>query len=233
MEPTRWRAWGRYVVVAIAAIAISGFAFVLRRPVPIFDWIDLGVHELGHMLVPSPRMLHFLAGSLAQVLLPVGFAIYFFGRQRDPAAGGFCLAWAGTSAWDVSVYIADARVQELPLVGGGMHDWAYLLGPDGWGALDRTESIAGFVDVAGMILAGLGIGAALRPALRNVRARARAARAHPVRVREARASTDPSPGDPREAPAAATSRFAREPEDPWIAASRLPFFTRRPGNRSR
>jgi hypothetical protein len=26
------------------------------------------------------------------------------------------------------VYVRDARVQELPLVGGGEHDWAFLLG---------------------------------------------------------------------------------------------------------
>ncbi len=29
--------------------------------------------------------------------------------------------------WNISVYVSDSRAQELPLVGGGEHDWAYLL----------------------------------------------------------------------------------------------------------
>jgi len=39
------------------------------------------------------------------------------------------LFWFAQSLHNVSVYIADARAQQLPLVGGEyvIHDWAYML----------------------------------------------------------------------------------------------------------
>lgn len=236
MEPTHWRLWGRYVVVAVAAATISLFAFVLRSPVPIFDWADLGIHELGHMLVMSgPRMLYFLAGSLAQVAFPAGLAVYFLWRQQDRAAAGFCLAWAGTSMWDVSVYIADAPVQALPLIGGGTHDWAYLLGPQGWNAIDRAGSIAGFVDLVGMTAAITGIGMALWPAVRHatelVRFRRGPIRITPVVVDSA-ATPDPLGDTPAGTlPSAPSLVYEEGPvtagdeaDDPWATAAQLPFF---------
>jgi len=262
MEKTRWRAWGRYLAAGSAAAAISVFAFLLRSPVPIFDWVDLGVHELGHMIVMGgPRMLHFLAGSLLQVAVPAALAVYFLWRQKDLAGAGFCMAWAGTSAWDVSVYIADAPIQALPLIGGGTHDWAYLLGRQGWDAIDRAGSIAGFVDLLGMIAAGLGIGLAIWPAVRTVGSRRRASKVGQsasleLPVREPSrivGNGDGNPGshggaigsDPLDA--APFSTFPSEPElvpdpdpdpdsdpgpDPWLAASNLPFFHDRPEDRA-
>lgn len=233
MEPTRWQNWGRYLVVGAVAVAISVFAFILREPVPIFDWIDLGVHELGHMVVMAgPRMMHFLAGSVAQVIVPVALAFYFLWKQKDLAGAGFCFAWAGTSMWDVSVYIADAPMQALPLIGGGTHDWGYLLGPQGWDALNQAGSIAGFVDFVGMATAGFGIGLALWPALRHAMGRSRVAPAAVVPVE--RVVREPIGGhapDPlRATPEAAfPSAAGLVPEeervpDPWLMASRLPFF---------
>jgi hypothetical protein len=106
-------------------------------------------------------MVMFVAGSFLQVAVPLGLAYYFGYLRRDAAGGGFCLVWAGASAWDVSVYIADAPVQALPLIGGGQHDWAYLLGPNGWDALHLADEIAGFIDFSGAVLAVVGIGIAL------------------------------------------------------------------------
>ncbi len=39
---------------------------------------------------------------------------------------------------DVSIYIADAPFQRLPLIGGS-HDWAYLLGPAAFGNRGRRR----------------------------------------------------------------------------------------------
>ena len=79
----------------------------------------LAVHETGHLLAAfMPRLVMFIAGSAAQVAFPLAMAGYFWVRRRDAAAAGFCLAWAGTSARDVSVYAGDAVRQALPLVGG-------------------------------------------------------------------------------------------------------------------
>ena len=38
------------------------------------------------------------------------------------------LWWVAQNLWNVAVYVQDARAEELPLVGGGEHDWSYLLG---------------------------------------------------------------------------------------------------------
>jgi hypothetical protein len=62
-------------------------------------------------------------------------------------------AWRGDryAAWQLSGWVAqklrnnarykgDARAQLLPLVGGGEHDWAYMLGRLGWLQLDTRIS---------------------------------------------------------------------------------------------
>jgi hypothetical protein len=48
------------------------------------------------------------------------------------------------------VYIKDARAQQLPLVGGGEHDWATLLGE--LGLLPRDQAIGGAVYLAGVLI---------------------------------------------------------------------------------
>ncbi|MCB2223943.1 MAG: hypothetical protein KQH83_07180 [Actinobacteria bacterium] len=234
MHPNRWRTWGRYATAALAAAVIGAFAFVLRSPVPVFDWVDLGIHELGHMiLMGAPRMLHFLAGSAAQVLLPLALAAYFLWKQRDLAGAGFCLAWAGTSAWDVSVYIADAPVQALPLIGGGTHDWAYLLGPQGWDAIGSAGAIARGVDLTGLAMASVGIGLAAAPAVRSLLGRSEAVPAAPAAPLPVREAADPLGAVPpsafgapdRLAPEEQGTVAGADPEhDPWLAASRLPFY---------
>ena len=45
--------------------------------------------------------------------------------------------------------MADARTQELPLVGGGEHDWATLFG--GWGLLAQDTAIARVVQALGWL----------------------------------------------------------------------------------
>lgn len=150
--------WGRYLVATVLAAVVTWFAFVAKSPVPILDLFDLGIHEVGHLLFAiAPPTVMFLAGSAVQVVVPLALAWYFGVRQGDPAGGGFCLAWAGASLWDVSVYVADAPVQLLPLIGGGIHDWAFLLGPEAWDVLHRSGEIAGFLEFSGAVLAGTGI----------------------------------------------------------------------------
>jgi hypothetical protein len=196
MEQSSPLPWGRYGAMALAVL-VAGYAFVLRSPVPLLDLVDLGVHELGHLIVGDPPMAHFLAGSVAQVLVPAALAAYFLAVRRDRGGGGFCLAWAGASAWDVSVYIADAPRQALPLIGGGVHDWAYLLGPNGWDALESAGVIARGVDLAGLVVSVAGVGIAI------------------AAVVAWHLSPPAAPG--RVPPACGE-------DDPWVAAARLPFF---------
>jgi hypothetical protein len=237
-----WRAGGRNIVSAVVSAGIGWFAFVADRPVPILDWFDLGVHEAGHMIgFALPELLMFMAGSFAQIAFPVAMAAYFLGVRRDPASGGFCLAWAGTSAWDVSVYVADAPVQALPLIGGGQHDWAFIFGH--FGAIDQADRVAGFIETCGAVMVLIGMAVALAPLARR-RGDAEPVRRTGLPVREVRDHEAPSPvpgsfpgpGPPGFASSEPTSSPPALPQPPghWGAPELLPedpFSEARPTGR--
>ncbi len=96
-------------------------------------------------------MLAALGGTILQLLLPLAFVAYFWHRA-DRHAASVALWWVGQNCWNVARYIADARAQELPLVGGGEHDWAFLLAE--WGALARDQAIARDVRFIGWVIIG-------------------------------------------------------------------------------
>ncbi len=162
-----WDHLGRYLA-ALAGCALLGyFGFVGGNQVPLLGFVDLGFHELGHMLFMwAPDMVMFLAGSGTQVAVPFGLAAYFLIWRRDAIAGSLMLAWTGTSLKDASVYIADAPYQHLPLLfPGATHDWAWILGPEGFDAITAAGTVATVVAVAGAVSVlggmGLAIGAGL------------------------------------------------------------------------
>ena len=129
-------------VAAAACLLIAWFPFVRHRSVPFLWYVDLGFHELGHMLTMwTPRLIYFAMGSVGQVAVPLGLSVYFLWMRRDRIGGGLCLAWAGTSAANVAVYVADAPYQRLPLI-GGIHDWAYILGPRHLNKLGAAHTLA-------------------------------------------------------------------------------------------
>tara|TARA_B100001971_G_scaffold166553_1_gene157506 strand:+ start:349 stop:687 length:339 start_codon:yes stop_codon:yes gene_type:complete len=79
-----------------------------------------------------------------------------FGPDISVFAASVCGWWLGQSLLNVSVYIDDAVVMVLPLFGGGVHDWNYLLGT--WQLLHRANELASAVRIIGslLMLAGLG-----------------------------------------------------------------------------
>lgn len=130
-----------------AALAIYGVS-CLARPERwrLLDGVHLAIHESGHLVfAPFGETLMFLGGTLLQLLVPLAFVVAFV-RRGDPHAGSVALWWVAMSGANVSVYVADARAQLLPLVGGGEHDWFHLL--DGWGLLHADQAIARGVHVA-------------------------------------------------------------------------------------
>lgn len=154
--------WYRSAAGVAFVLAIAYFPFVRGAEVPLLDYVDLGIHELGHMLtIPFGEVAHFLAGSVAQIAAPLALAAYFLLSPRQEWVGvGVCLAWAGTSAYDVSVYVADAPYERLQLI-GGQHDWAWILRH--FGAMDSADSIANMVKGSGLILVVAGLLACLVP----------------------------------------------------------------------
>lgn len=117
----------------------------------VFGGLNLGVHELGHIVFgPFGDVTAALGGSLLQCLVPV-LGMAMFVRQGDWFAVAFAFGWLATNLFEVSVYAADAVAMRLPLVtpGGGhpIHDWNYILGALGW--LRHTERVAGLIRLAG------------------------------------------------------------------------------------
>ncbi len=154
-----WDDLGRYLAGIAVCVALGWLGFVTGDRVPLLGLFDLGIHELGHLLAwPFPQFVTILAGSALQIAVPLGLSAYFFAIRRDAVAGAVTLAWAGTSARDVSVYAADAPYQALPLIyPNAIHDWAWLLGPEGLDMLGSAAAVSRAIAVAG----GLAVVAAI------------------------------------------------------------------------
>src|SRR3954462_10145132 len=120
-------AYGRLLLTVVLALYAIPLA---RHPEAgsFLDGIDLAIHETGHLVFGFfGEVIQFAGGTLFQLIVPAAFVIYFV-RRRDRHAATIPLWWIAQNLWNVSVYVRDARAQELPLVGGGEHDWAFLLG---------------------------------------------------------------------------------------------------------
>jgi hypothetical protein len=144
-------------------LAIYGLACVRSLGQGSFlDRVDLIAHEAGHLLFGYfGEFMLVIGGTLGQLLVPAGIAIYFATR-REFFSASVVLFWVGQSLLNVSVYLKDAAAMELPLVslGGGdsIHDWNWLLLKFNVLAYDQT--IGNIVVVAGVlvILASIGLG---------------------------------------------------------------------------
>jgi hypothetical protein len=119
------------------------------------DSLDLAIHESGHLIFgPFGEFVGILGGTLMQLLVPASFVAYFM-RQGDHHAASVALWWTAQNLWNVSVYVGDARAEQLPLVGGGEHDWAYLLGQ--LDLLPKDRAIARTVHLLGVALFGASV----------------------------------------------------------------------------
>ncbi|MDH3570630.1 MAG: hypothetical protein OER89_10670 [Gemmatimonadota bacterium] len=129
-------------------LALAAYGFIILRDPSQFrlvDNIDLAIHEAGHVFFgPFGEFIGFLGGTLLQLIVPVTFFGYFL-HHRNRYAASVLLWWVAQNLWNISVYVKDAQSQELPLVGGGEHDWAYLLGTLG---LLESDQVIGRVFVA-------------------------------------------------------------------------------------
>jgi hypothetical protein len=113
--------------------------------------IDLPIHETGHLVfLVFGRYMHFLGGSIFQILLPAIFAVAFVIYKRDAFAAAVMFWWTGQNFLDVASYINDARAMSAHLVGGNIHDWNWLLGH--MGLLHQDRQIAAVVFGIGAII---------------------------------------------------------------------------------
>lgn len=105
-------------------------AITYRQPsvfIFLFHSIFLFIHEGGHFLFSLfGRTLHILGGSFWQIMFPF---LSFLLATRDKAQyAPFPLFLTGYNMMDVSVYMRDAPLRQLPLLGGHAsgHDWYNL-----------------------------------------------------------------------------------------------------------
>lgn len=147
----RLRPWWQHALGGVVLALFGWWAFVRGTRVPLLGWIDLAIHEFGHLwTMVFPDIVSAAMGSGTQVLVPLLLAGVFLLRERDVLGGALCLGWAATSLQDASVYIGDAPYQRLPLI-GGYHDWDRVLGFH-LDALDAADELARVVWTCGLLL---------------------------------------------------------------------------------
>jgi hypothetical protein len=109
--------------------------------VPVLDHVNLAFHESGHLLFgilgPTAGLY---GGTLMQFVFPSVTTLHFLQRGQTLSAAA-CAVWFCENLRYMALYMADARAQQLPLVGGGEHDWYHILSR--WDALESDTRLAG------------------------------------------------------------------------------------------
>ena len=113
------------------------------------DDANLLFHEAGHLIFGlfGPTM-GLYGGTLGQLVFPVISVAVFLG-QRSFTSAAVALLWFFENLFNIAPYVADARSQALPLLGGGEHDWTNILSR--WGALQYDAAIAMTLIVIGWL----------------------------------------------------------------------------------
>jgi hypothetical protein len=134
--------WQRLLAIALAPYAAW---LVLAYEYHFLDGVNLAFHEAGHLFLRfGGQTLHFLGGTLGQLFFPALLGARF-ARRGEAFEAAVCVLWLGESLMNVGVYLGDARTQALPLVGGHIHDWNWLLGRAG--LLAHAESLGRLLHV--------------------------------------------------------------------------------------
>jgi hypothetical protein len=152
MEPREWepvtgqKLIGFGVGVGLLLLLIlrceRGFVFLL-------DHANLLFHEAGHPIIGifSSRLEPY-GGTIGQLVFPCVLAVSFWRKGQALGFAAGCL-WFFENWFNIARYMADARALELPLVGGGDHDWNTILSR--WNLLQYDTRIAAAVTLVGWI----------------------------------------------------------------------------------
>ncbi len=139
-------------------VGVGLFALLVFNSEPgfvsVLDYANLLFHEAGHPAVGLFfRRLEVYGGTMGQLTFPIVLAVSFW-RKGEAISFAASVIWFFENWLNIARYMADARVQLLPLVGGGCHDWAEIFGR--WHVLARDTQIAAVIRTGGW----LGMGAA-------------------------------------------------------------------------
>jgi len=140
-------------VVGVALFAALCLGFHWLSPgawVPLLDSANLALHEAGHPLLSLlSQHATVYGGTLFQIVFPLA-AAWHFHRSGQLTGVAAAIVWLGENLLNIARYMADARAQELPLVGGGDHDWTEIF--TRWHVLHLDGRIAGVTRVLGVLL---------------------------------------------------------------------------------
>ena len=145
-------------VGALVLIAVWGwFALVKNDQTPVFVYLNIAVHESGHVLFrPFGELTMLVMGSGFEVLFPFAVGVLFLIRRRDLVSTSVCWGWAASALASAATYIADADDGRLALLGAtgpdAAGDWERILGEQFFDKVFLADSIAGTVRTFGFAL---------------------------------------------------------------------------------
>jgi len=151
---------------AVLLIAVWGwFALVRNDQTPIFVYLNIAVHESGHVLFrPFGELTMLIMGSGFEVLFPFAVGVVFLIRKRDLVSAAVSWGWSASALASAATYIADADDGRLALLGAGgpdtAGDWERILGVQFFDKLYLADSIAAKVRTAGYVLWFVALGLA-------------------------------------------------------------------------
>jgi len=158
------------VYKAVGAVLLIGvwgwFALVERDQTPLFVYLNIAVHETGHVLFrPFGELTMLIMGSGFEVLFPFLVGIHLL-IKRDVVATSVCFGWAASALASAATYIADADDGRLALLGAtgpdSAGDWERILGAEFFDKVFLADRIASIARGSGFVLwfAALGIAVA-------------------------------------------------------------------------
>ena len=150
-------------MVAVGAVYVAWLALSYRYH--FLDGVNLLIHEAGHVIFsPFGVILGVLGGTLLQLVFPIVFVVYF-ARRDQPMEAAVCTVWSAESLMYTAEYLGDANAQVLPLIGGHIHDWHFLL--ERAGLLSVAEETAVGLHFLASVVAVLAIFSMFRRVLRR------------------------------------------------------------------
>ena len=151
-EESRWEEiTTKKLILFLAGSALFAVLILCSEPGFVFllDHANLLFHEAGHPIVGLfSRRLETYGGTIGQLTFPLVLAVSFW-RRGEAISFAASVIWFFENWLNIARYMADARAQILPLVGGGDHDWALIFGR--WHLLKHDTQIAATVNACGWI----------------------------------------------------------------------------------
>lgn len=138
---------GLVALCAFAALLVWWMSSDADGYLTIVDDVNLVIHEFGHpFFAIFGHWPGWWGGTLMELIVPAVIAGVFW-YQRSALSFAFAGIWFFENFHYIARYMADARTMELPLAGGGEHDWNTLFFH--YGLLHRDTEIAGAVNTVG------------------------------------------------------------------------------------